>query len=242
MAARVVVDGVASQRSRVVAVQVGDPPEAWRSAGFTVAADASCQVGSITFQLTPGSGSWEYHQRGVLSLTVESDASGAVAGSTSEINGLKWHVVPKGSAKSQTVEHPNGVLGVQKLEVNPVEAWDTLTQLVHAVLPPPRQAFANKNPTGDAQHVAIWKMDGQEWFEMADGMGDAVMQRGEPLQDEVGMLFFVVRDAAKSVAAIGAANTSEPGGERRQFGINSKALGISVNVVVFMEPLKKPKL
>jgi hypothetical protein len=48
MAARAVVDGVAAQRSRVVAVEVADPPEAWRCAGFAVAADASCQVGGGT--------------------------------------------------------------------------------------------------------------------------------------------------------------------------------------------------
>ena len=34
-------------------------------------------------------------------------------------------------------------------------------------------------------------MDGQEVFEMADGMGHAVMQRGDPVRDEIGMLFFV---------------------------------------------------
>ena len=55
-----------------------------------------------------------------------------------------------------------GSTGVQKLEHNPVECWRTLVQLVHAVLPPPRQVFANKNPFGATQHVALWKMDGQE--------------------------------------------------------------------------------
>jgi hypothetical protein len=174
------------------------------------------QVGGITFQLTPGSGSWEYRRRGVLSLTVESDAAGAVAGSTTEINGLKWHVVAKGGAQRQVVEHPNGAIGVQKLEHNPVEAWDTLVQLVHTVLPPPRQAFANKNPSGDAQHVALWKMEGQEVFEMADGMGHAVMQRGDPVRDEIGMLFFVTRDSSKAAAAIGAGNCSAPGEDGRK--------------------------
>merc|ERR1712196_630718 len=106
--------------------------------------------------------------------SVESDASGAVVGSTTEINGLKWHIVAKGSQKAQSVKHPNGAIGIQKLEHNPVEAWDTLNKLVHKVLPPPRQVFANRNPSGDPQYVALWRMEGQEVFEMADGMGHAV--------------------------------------------------------------------
>ena len=236
MAARKIVDEVAAMRSKVVAMEVADPPEAWRCAGFHVEPDGSCQVGSITFNLTAGSGAWEDQQRGVLSLTVETDSTAAVVGSSTEINGLKWIVAPQGSAKSQTVEHPNGVVGIQKVEHNPVETWDTLVQLVHTVLPPPRQVFAHKNPSGNAQHVALWKMDGQEVFEMADGMGHAVMQRGDPVQDEIGMLFFVTKDSNAASAHLGG-NASEPQGDRRQFGIKTKALGISVRVMVFMEPL-----
>merc|ERR1712032_1305590 len=95
----------------------------------------------------------------------------------------------------------------------------------------------NKNPSGDPQHVALWRMDGQEVFEMADGMGHAVMQRGEPTpQDEIGMLFFVVKDSVEAVAKIGR-HASKPGGDRKQFGVNTKALGISIKVMLFMEPL-----
>jgi hypothetical protein len=77
MAARKVVDQVAAMRSKVVAVEVADPPEAWTAAGFHVEPDGTCQVGSITFNLTPGSGAWEDERRGVLSLTVETDTSAA---------------------------------------------------------------------------------------------------------------------------------------------------------------------
>ena len=221
MAAREIVDELAAQRSKVVAVEVADPPEAWRAAGFTVDDDDCATVGEIVvllrlprsradapargppapspaiahlcaaappeplivlallfqprlrcsppepalllpdraaapaqFQLTPGSGDWEYRERGVLSLTVETDTPNAVPGSTVEINGLKWHIVEKGSSSPTPTSHPNGAIGIQKLEHNPVEAWDTLRQLVHTVLPPPRQAFKNKNPSGDDQHVA----------------------------------------------------------------------------------------
>jgi hypothetical protein len=40
---------------------------------------------------------------------------------------------------------------------------------------------------------------------MADGMGDrgTVMQRGSPVRDEIGMLFFVCRDSAAAAATMG---------------------------------------
>jgi hypothetical protein len=39
-----------------LAPQIADPPEAWRAAGFHVDGDGACQVGGVTFNLTPGSG------------------------------------------------------------------------------------------------------------------------------------------------------------------------------------------
>ena len=94
-----------------LAPQIADAPEAWRAAGFHVDGDGACQVGGITFNLTPGSGDSEYEARGCLSITVETDSPAAVVGSTTDICGLKWHVVAQGSAKAQTVDHPNGVIG-----------------------------------------------------------------------------------------------------------------------------------
>ena len=53
----------------------------------------------------------------------------------------------------------------------------------------------------------------------------------------------VVADSAAAVAAIGSEHCSDPAGDRQGFGINSKALGLSVNVVQMMEPLPEtPKL
>jgi hypothetical protein len=34
-----------------------------------------------------------------------------MVGSTTDICGLRWHVAAQGSAKAQTVDHPNGVIG-----------------------------------------------------------------------------------------------------------------------------------
>ena len=76
-----------------------------------------------------------------------------------------------------------------------------------------------------------------EVFEMADGMGHAVMQRGDPVQDEIGMLFFVTKDSKAASALLGE-NASEPQGDRQQFGIKTKALGISIRIMLFMEPLR----
>ena len=199
--------------------------------------DGLCQVGAVSFHLVGVEG-MALEERGVLSITVETDTPGAEPGSTHDINGLKWHVRAKGGAIPPAMAHPNGAIGIQKLEHNPVEAWSTLTQLVHTVLPPPTRAMAWKNPSGDAQHVALWDMEGQEVFEMADGMGHAVMQRGEPVpQDEIGMLFFVVADSAAAAAAIGEGKASEPAADgRKGFALNTKELGISINVVMMMEP------
>ncbi len=61
------------------------------------------------------------------------------------------------------------------------------------------------------------------------------MQRGDPVQDEIGMLFFVTTDSESASALLGD-NASEPRGDRQQFGIHSKALGISIRVMLFMEP------
>ena len=206
--------------------------------------DGLCQVGAVSFHLV-GEEGMALEERGVLSITVETDTPGAEPGSTHDINGLKWHVRAKGGAIPPAMAHPNGAIGIQKLEHNPVEAWSTLTQLVHTVLPPPTRAMAWKNPSGDAQHVALWDMEGQEVFEMADGMGHAVMQRGEPVpQDEIGMLFFVVADSAAAAAAIGEGKASEPAADgRKGFALNTKKLGISINVVMMMEPEEpSPKL
>ena len=206
--------------------------------------DGLCQVGAVSFHLV-GEEGMALEERGVLSITVETDTPGAEPGSTHDINGLKWHGRAKGGAIPPAMAHPNGAIGIQKLEHNPVEAWSTLTQLVHTVLPPPTRAMAWKNPSGDAQHVALWDMEGQEVFEMADGMGHAVMQRGEPVpQDEIGMLFFVVADSAAAAAAIGEGKASEPAADgRKGFALDTKALGISINVVMMMEPEEpSPKL
>ena len=51
MAAREIVDELAAQRSKVVAVEVADPPEAWRAAGFTVDDDDCATVGEIVVLL-----------------------------------------------------------------------------------------------------------------------------------------------------------------------------------------------
>ena len=45
----------------------------------------------------------------------------------------------------------------------------------------------------------------------------------------------VVADSAAAVEAIGAEHCSDPAGDRQGFGINSKALGLSVNVVQMMK-------
>jgi hypothetical protein len=75
-------------------------------------------------------------------LTVETDSPAAIVGSSTEINGLKWIVAPQGSAKSQTVEHPNGVVGIQKIEQFGIhsKALGISIRVMLFMEPPPQQA------------------------------------------------------------------------------------------------------
>jgi hypothetical protein len=70
-----------------------------------------------------------------------------------------------------------------------------------------------------------------EVFEMADGMGHAVMQRGDPVQDEIGMLFFLTTDSNAASALLGE-NASESQGDRQQFGIKTESPSTTFMIVV----------
>tara|TARA_Y100001934_G_scaffold275208_1_gene369146 strand:- start:521 stop:1192 length:672 start_codon:yes stop_codon:yes gene_type:complete len=203
--------------SRIVEVVVCDAPEAWRSAGFDVGEDDVAVIAGVRFRLAGGDG-------GVESCRVESDTPDALAGGTHVVNGLTWHVQALGTApEAPSGSHDNGVVGIQKLEVCPVETWVTLTELVHRVLPPPYNAFAYRNPDGNPQHVALWRMQNMEVFEMADAMGQTV-------NDEMAMFFLVVADLDATIARVGAENLSEPFqmAEGRRAVIVRKRAGLSV--------------
>lgn len=214
------------ETSRVVEVVIGDDPAAWRGAGFTVTDDVVVIAG-VRFRLAGADG-----KRGVHACRVEADTPAAAEGGTHVVNGFTWHVQALGTApEAATAAHANGVTGIQKLEICPVESWATLTSLVHVVLPPPYNAFAYRNPDGKPQHVALWRMQNMEVFEMADAMGQTV-------QDEMAMFFFIADDLDAATAHIGADNVSDPFemGEGRRGAIIKSRTGLSVRTFL-CEPL-----
>ncbi|MCP4753829.1 MAG: hypothetical protein GY866_23340 [Proteobacteria bacterium] len=81
------------------------------------------------------------------------------------------------------------------------------------------QAFPFKSPTGQPQHVALWKMQDMEVFEMV-------------------MFFFAVSDLRKAVDTIGSENCSgelelSPG--RKAAALKKRELGLSV--LIFLAEL-----
>ena len=214
---------------RTVSVTVGDSPDAWRNVGFFVDDDGSCVIGGVDFRLVGDDA-----ERGVQDVTFEADTLVAQDEPTINIRGLTYHVMAPGTAGDvlETPDHSNLCTGIQKLEICPVETWFTLTQMVHRILPPPYQAFPYRNPDGNPQHVALWRMQNMEVFEMADGMGQTT-------NDEMAMFFLIVSDLDASREMIGANNCTEPfpmGENRRGMVLSNNALNLSVRTFM-MEPL-----
>ena len=214
---------------RTVSVTVGDSPDAWRNVGFFVDDDGSCVIGGVDFRLVGDDA-----ERGVQDVTFEADTLVARDEPTINIRGLTYHVMAPGTAGDvlETPNHSNLCTGIQKLEICPVETWFTLTKMVHRILPPPYQAFPYRNPDGNPQHVALWRMQNMEVFEMADGMGQTT-------NDEMAMFFLIVSDLDASREMIGANNCTEPfpmGENRRGMVLSNKALNLSVRTFM-MEPL-----
>ena len=214
---------------RTVSVTVGDSPDAWRNVGFFVDDNGSCVIGGVDFRLVGDDA-----ERGVQDVTFEADTLVAQDEPTINIRGLTYHVMAPGTAGDvlETPDHSNLCTGIQKLEICPVETWFTLTQMVHRILPPPYQAFPYRNPDGNPQHVALWRMQNMEVFEMADGMGQTT-------KDEMAMFFLIVSDLDASREMIGANNCTEPfpmGENRRGMVLSNNALNLSVRTFM-MEPL-----
>ncbi len=213
---------------RTVSITVGDAPESWRDAGFQVDDNGRCVIGGVVFHFVGNSA-----DRGVHDVTFEADTPIAKDSPTIEIRGLTYHVKAPGTAGDipETPTHTNLCTGIQKLEICPVETWYTLTQMVHRILPPPYQAFPYRNPDGNPQHVALWRMQNMEVFEMADGMGQTT-------EDEMAMFFLIVSDLEAARKVVGTDNCTEPfpmGDNRRGLILSNTALDLSVRTFL-MEP------
>jgi hypothetical protein len=215
------------ETSRIVSVDVGDSPASWRAAGFHVGQDNRCNIGGILFHLLGDGG-----PRGVHGCTVEAETPLAQQRGVVEIRGLRYQVQPLGTAPAaEPGNHPGTASGIVKLEICPVETWATLTRMVHRVLPPPYTAFAHRNPSGEPQHVALWRMQNMEVFEMADNMGQTD-------KDEMAMFFLIVDDLDRAIQTAGAEHCSDPfdyAEGRKAVVLSMKKLNLSVRTFL-IEP------
>ena len=85
----------------VAEIEVADPPDAWRRAGFTVDSDDVCRVGGVDIRLTgavAGTGIVGWSLRGLPD------------GSPANLDGIP--TTRSDAALSMPAEHPNGVTGI----------------------------------------------------------------------------------------------------------------------------------
>ena len=77
---------------------VGDEPEAWASAGFTVDADGICRVGSVRIRLAG-----EGERRGLVGWSLRADVGG-------DLDGVP--TTRSDQPKAEPASHPNGVTSI----------------------------------------------------------------------------------------------------------------------------------
>ena len=99
-------------------LDIADPPEVWRRLGFTVAADGTCVLGTLTLRLLgPKSGD------GIVGWALRPGAPPV----PSLVDGIPTREAGNDPASSAT--HPSGALGVDHVVVHTPDLQRTLTAL-----------------------------------------------------------------------------------------------------------------
>lgn len=96
------------QRAQVVLTElaIGDPPERWADAGFTVGSDATCRLAAVTLRLLGRQAG-----KGIRSWTLSNVPEG-----TQALDGLATApALPASEAAVELVSHPNGALRIDHL-------------------------------------------------------------------------------------------------------------------------------
>jgi hypothetical protein len=169
-------------RPSLVELRVGDPPDTWRHAGFTVGTDASCRVGAVTIHLAgdPDAAG----PRGVLAWTLAgvavpgSDGGGTAppaghgalltgarsrTGARGDLDGLATQVVdagaaPAGTAGERTPQHPNGCVAIDHVVVRTPDLDRTTAALEVAGVQPRRTREAGTGPDGVAHLQRFFRL------------------------------------------------------------------------------------
>jgi len=119
-----------STRAELVALEVGDPPEAWEALGFSVSPDRAIELGGLRLQLgADGEGIVSWTLRGI--------------DRTDEIDGLPTRVIDQSVARDVVGSHPNGAIAVDHVVVLTPDFDRTAAAVAAAGMPLRREAERN---------------------------------------------------------------------------------------------------
>jgi hypothetical protein len=114
-------DGWAGVRPALAGLTLGDPPERWEALGFAVAAGGRLVLGGVELRLGgEGSGITGWAVRGLVS-------------GIEDVDGLRTSPAPEAAADS--VEHPNGAIGLDHVVVLSPDFDRTAAALAGAGMP-----------------------------------------------------------------------------------------------------------
>ena len=119
-----------STRAELVALEVGDPPEAWQALGFSVSPDRAIELGGVRLQLgADGEGIVSWTLRGI--------------DRTDEIDGLPTRVIDQSVARDVVGSHPNGAIAVDHVVIVTADFDRTAAAVAAAGMPLRREAERN---------------------------------------------------------------------------------------------------
>jgi hypothetical protein len=119
-----------STRAELVALEVGDPPEAWEALGFSVSPDRAIELGGVRLQLgADGEGIVSWTLRGI--------------DRTDAIDGLPTRVIDQSVARDVAGSHPNGAIAVDHVVILTPDFDRTAAAVAAAGMPLRREAERN---------------------------------------------------------------------------------------------------
>jgi hypothetical protein len=119
-----------STRAELVALEVGDPPEAWEALGFSVLPDRAIELGGVRLQLGADGG-------GIVSWTLRG------IDRTDAIDGLPTRVIDQSVARDVVGSHPNGAIAVDHVVILTPDFDRTAAAVAAAGMPLRREAERN---------------------------------------------------------------------------------------------------
>ena len=119
-----------STRAELVALEVGDSPQAWEALGFSVSPDRAIELGGVRLQLgADGEGIVSWTLRGI--------------DRTDAIDGLPTRVIDQSVARDGAGSHPNGAIAVDHVVILTPDFDRTAAAVAAAGMPLRREAERN---------------------------------------------------------------------------------------------------